>query len=300
MSEVCKKFEYTWEQAVEALRGDPQHQKLVYDSYLTSDLEDNCRRFYASTEFAEILRLISALRPQAQKVLDLPAGNGIASYAFAKSGFEVVAVEPDPSATVGRGAIEKIKQQEQLANITPCDAYGENLPCNDEEFDVVFIRQGLHHARDLFQMLSEAARVTKADGLIIAAREPVVDDYDKGLQTFLDEQPDHQLYGGENAFMHRDYVNAFKRNRISLIRDFGPYDSIINLAPSSFGSVESMLLNSRRGKMLQTVLPAKIVARLGFMVLRLRNNNQGRLHTFVGRKRTNGRRIQHGRSFLTL
>src|SRR5882672_4634241 len=111
-NKVTKEFGYTWEQAVEMLRNDPQHQKLIYDSYLTSDLADNCHRFYASTEFVEVLRLISELSPGATKVLDLPAGNGIAAYAFAKSGFEVVAIEPDPSPSVGSSAIAYIREKE--------------------------------------------------------------------------------------------------------------------------------------------------------------------------------------------
>jgi hypothetical protein len=110
--EATKKFDYTWEQAIEILRNDPQHQKLIFDSYLTADFEGNCQRFYASTEFTEVLRLINELLPGAQKVLDVPAGNGIASFAFAKSGFKVTAIEPDPSASVGRGAIEYIRQKE--------------------------------------------------------------------------------------------------------------------------------------------------------------------------------------------
>ena len=111
---VTEKFKYTWEQAVEILRNDPQHQKLIYDSYLTSDVEDNCSRFHTSSEFSEVLRLIKELMPAAQTVLDIPAGNGIASYALAKSAFNVTAIEPDPSASVGRGAIEYVREKEDF------------------------------------------------------------------------------------------------------------------------------------------------------------------------------------------
>ncbi len=286
--EATKKFDYTWEQAIEILRDDPQHQKLIFDSYLTADLEDNCQRFYASTEFTEVLRLISELLPGAQKVLDVPAGNGIASFAFAKSGFKVTAIEPDPSASVGRGAIEYIRQKEGLENITILDAYGEDIPCPDEAFDVAYVRQGLHHANDLGKMVSEVVRVTRPGGLIIAAREPVVDDYDAGLQTFLEAQPDHVLYGGENAFTHRDYLTAFRLKQVVLLHDFGPHDSIINLAPSSFESVKTMLLNSRPGRILRVFLPARTVYRIGLAVLRMRFKEQGRLHTFIARRSENG------------
>ena len=289
---MTKKFEYTWEQAIEILRNDPQHQKLIYDSYLTSDFEDNCHRFQTSSEFSEVLRLVRELLPEAQTVLDIPAGNGIASYAFAKSAFKVTAIEPDPSSSVGRGAIEYIREKEGLQNIEIVDAWAENLPFPDEAFDVVYVRQGLHHAKDLQKMVSEAARVTKAGGLIIAAREPVVDDYEDGLRTFLEAQPDHLLYGGENAFTHRDYLRAFRLKDVVLLHDLGPFDSIINLAPDSFENVKSMLLNSRSGRILRLALPATIVYRIGLKVLRLRYKDQGRLHTFIARRSANGHRAR--------
>jgi ubiquinone/menaquinone biosynthesis C-methylase UbiE len=184
VDQAMKKFELSWEQAIELLRKDPAHQKLIYDSYLTSDLEDNCHRFYSSNEFAAILEMVEKLVPGARKILDLPAGNGIASYAFAKKGFDVTAVEPDPSATVGSAAIGYIKQQSGLTSIKTVGAFAEDLPFANEEFDLVYVRQGLHHAKDLRKMVSEAARVTKRGGVIIATREHVVDDYDEGLQSF--------------------------------------------------------------------------------------------------------------------
>src|SRR5947208_4257832 len=100
MLQQKKIFPYSWEEAIDILRRDPRHRNLIYDAYLTSDLEENCRRFAEGTEFAEVLKLIQAYSPQARCILDIPAGNGIATYAFARAGFDVVAVEPDPSASV--------------------------------------------------------------------------------------------------------------------------------------------------------------------------------------------------------
>ena len=153
-----KKFPYSWEQAIDILRKDPRHRQLIHDAYLTSDLRGNCRRFAEGEEFAEVLNLIKAHRPEARDVLDIPAGNGIATYAFARAGFNVVAVEPDASTSVGRGAIAASLAAENLqAGIV--DAFGENLPFDAGSFDVVYVRQGLHHARDLKAMLREYARV---------------------------------------------------------------------------------------------------------------------------------------------
>jgi ubiquinone/menaquinone biosynthesis C-methylase UbiE len=269
---TTNEYPYTWEQAVDR------------DSYLTTDRLQNCRRFFESDEFKEVLAIIRTYAPEARRVLDIPAGNGIATYALAKSGFEVVAVEPDPSDSVGRGAIEHVIEQSELSDVNLVDAYGEELPFADGEFDIAYVRQGLHHAQELTRFISEITRVLKTNGLLIASREPVVDDYDKGLQEFLDAQPDHQLYGGENALTHKDYLSHLQASGLSLISDFGPHDSIINLHPKSFNELRADLLNSPSGRILNVVLPEDLVYRCTLWIAKYRHREQGRLHTFIARK----------------
>jgi SAM-dependent methyltransferase len=274
-----KIFPYSWEEAIEILRNDPQHQELIYDAYLTSDLLGNCRRFARSAEFAEVLSLIQFHRPRARDVLDIPAGNGIATFAFADAGFNVVAVEPNPSASVGRGAIETVLSAANLeAGIV--DAFGENLPFESGKFDVVYVRQGLHHAHDLKAMLGEYARVLRAGGLLLGCREHVVDDYGASLRHFLDAQVDHQLYGGEAAFTLSDYRAAFANAGFGIVQEIGPYDSPINLHPNTPESLAVRICESGPGRILGLVLPKSLVSRVGMWQLR-RSNRPGRLYSFV-------------------
>jgi Methylase involved in ubiquinone/menaquinone biosynthesis len=159
---VDNKAKYTWEEAIKILRGAHEHRTLIYNSYLTSDLVDNCHRFYASFEFKETLRILKEHVPPGGNVLDMPAGNGIATYAIVKEGFSVTSIEPDPSDTVGRGAIEFVLHAENINNnVTIIDGHGENISLADETFDAVYVRQGLHHARDLQKMVNEINRVLK-------------------------------------------------------------------------------------------------------------------------------------------
>lgn len=270
---------YSWEEAIDVLRNDPQHRKLIYDAYLTADLQENCRRFAESIEFAEVIKLIQSYRPQARSVLDIPAGNGIATYAFARAGFDVVAVEPDPSASVGRGAIKASLASENLeARIV--EAYGEKLPFDSSTFDVVYVRQGLHHAQDLRTMLREFARVLSNGGLLLACREHVVDNYQSSLRDFLDAQIDHQLYGGENAFTLADYRTAIVDAGLKIVKEIGPYDSPINLHPNTLESLATKICESVPGRVLTTVLPAFLVSWLGMWYLK-RSRRPGRLYSFI-------------------
>jgi SAM-dependent methyltransferase len=274
-----KTHPYSWEEAIEILREDPVHRQLIRDAYLTSDLLGNCRRFAASAEFAETLRLIKAYRPNARDVLDIPAGNGIATFALAKAGFNVTAVEPDPSASVGRGAIASCLAAEHL-EARVVDAFGEKLPFEAASFDVVYVRQGLHHAQNLKAMVGEYARVLRPGGLLLGCREHVVDDYGTSLQEFLDAQPDHQLYGGEHAFTLPDYRAAFAHGRFRIAEEIGPYDSPINLHPNTPESLADKICESAPGRILGLVLPRHLVARLGMWQLK-RSNRPGRLYSFV-------------------
>ncbi len=274
-----KTFPYSWEEAIDILRRDPQHRELIYDAYLTADLHKNCRRFADSAEFAAVLALIKVHRSGARDVLDIPSGNGIAAYAFARAGFNVVAVEPDPSESVGRGAIATSLSAENLqARIV--DAFGEKLPFDADSFDVVYVRQGLHHARDLKAMVAEYARVLRPGGLLLACREHVVDDYGASLRQFLDAQPDHQLYGGEHAFTLPDYRAAFAHGGFAIAEEIGPYDSPINLHPNTPESLADKICESAPGRILGLVLSRHLVARLGMWQLK-RSKRPGRLYSFV-------------------
>ena len=279
MLQPKKTFPYSWAEAVEILRNDPQHRALVYDAYLTSDLRENCRRFAESDEFLEVRNLIETYRPGARDILDIPAGNGIATYAFARAGFNVVAVEPDPSASVGRGAIATSLSAENL-EVRILDAFGEKLPLDSDSFDVVYVRQGLHHAQDLKAMLAEYARVLRPGGLLLGCREHVVDNYQSSLRDFLDAQVDHQLYGGENAFTLMDYRAAFVDAGLNMVREIGPYDLPINLHPNTLESLAAKICASTPGRILGWIMPKSTVSKVGMWQLK-RSNRPGRLYSFV-------------------
>lgn len=276
-----QQFKYTWEEAIEILRRSPEHQELIFNAYLTEDIAANCERFFSSEEFRAAKALMQEFSP-GKRMLDMPSGNGIATYAFAKSGFDVVAVDPNPSETVGRGAAAKVLAGAGLrAEIV--DAFGESLPFPSASFDAVYVRQGLHHAADLPRMLKEIARVIRPGGVLLACREHVVDDYDESLQAFLDAQVDHQLYGGEHAFMLEDYRSAIESAGLVLSREMDPFDSVINMAPSSPEAMQARILNSRPAKILKCFLPNRIVVRLGMWWAR-RRAAPGRLYSFLAIK----------------
>lgn len=217
----------THDQVWEIFRSRPECAGLVRDCYLDADVLAAGERFRHSGEFAETLRRIGRFAAP-RVVLDLGAGNGIASYAFASSGaWKVYPLEPDPSDTLGRGAIRRL-----LGNL-PCEilsGQGERIPLADASVDLVYARQVLHHATDLRGMLGECARVLRPGGVFFACREHVVDD-ERQRAEFLASHPAHRYTGGENAYSLEEYLGAIRGSGMALKECLGPWDSLINAFP---------------------------------------------------------------------
>ena len=216
----------TWEEAVESLRNDPGQEWLVRACYYDDPLLDAANRYVNDDEWKAVKSL---LPPTPGKVLDIGAGRGISSYAFAKNGWEVTALEPNPSLVVGAGAIASLAKLGNC-NIQVVEEWGESLPFSDEIFDVVYGRAVFHHARDLESFCEEASRVLKPGGLFLITREHVISKH-QDLEIFLKNHPLHHLYGGEAAYLLEEYENAISAAGLCIVKRIGPASSPINYFP---------------------------------------------------------------------
>ncbi len=95
----------TWEETIKYIRTLPGYSDLIETSYFEEDLKLNVERFRSSDEYKETLLLLQQYVPGAKTILDIGSGNGISAISFALDGYKVTALEPDPSDTVGAGAI---------------------------------------------------------------------------------------------------------------------------------------------------------------------------------------------------
>lgn len=270
--------------AVRRLRADPAAADLVRDAYLGADIADSARRFEASGEFQEVRRLLGDTLQDAV-VVDLGAGSGIASVAFARHGAaRVHAVEPDPSPLVGQGAIRAIASGLPIEIVS---GYGESIPLGDSVADIVYARQVLHHTRDLPKVTNECARILKPGGTLLACREHVADD-EQQLAAFLAAHPMHQLAGGENAYTLPQYVGAIEAAGFVLESVLAPWDSLINAFPAVHTQQELESLPVQRlearfgalGGLLANLRPVRAL-----MWRRIARPVPGRMYSFLARKR---------------
>lgn len=228
----------SWEEAVRRLLDNPKQQELVRQCYYDNPIEKAAERYSKSEEWREILRLVAGKIPSS--ILDIGAGRGISSYAFAKSSCSVTALEPDPSSLVGAQAIRELFSSAGLP-VTIVEERGERLPFADDEFDIIYGRAVCHHAGNLKKLCAEAQRVLKPGGVFLMTREHVIS-RKEDLQTFLDSHPLHALYGGENAYLLEEYIEAIRSSGLRDLKVIGPFESPINYAPMTTGEFRQMII----------------------------------------------------------
>lgn len=280
---VCDK---SWEQAVRWLRDQPDQRSQVLANYYDDPLAGAAARYWQSEEWRAIREFLPPAR--GARALDVGAGRGIASFALAKEGFAVTALEPDESELVGAGAIRNLAREQHLP-IEVCSQTVEKLPFPDGTFDLVFGRAVLHHTRDLAATCRELYRVLKGGGAFVAVREHVVS-HEHDLPRFFANHPLHRHYGGENAWRLDVYTDSIRGAGFRLERVLAPLRSPINLAPHSVESLQRELaaraslgvpLIGAMWRRLMRIGPCWACCR---RLLELLDHRPGRLYSFIARK----------------
>jgi ubiquinone/menaquinone biosynthesis C-methylase UbiE len=270
----------TWEEAVQWLRDQPGQESLVQACYYDDPIQTTAERFSNSEEWQAVTQLVADHLPG--KVLDIGAGRGISSYSFAKAGCQVTALEPDPSPLVGAGAIRSLTAATQVP-IEVVQSYGETLPFEDHTFNVVYGRAVLHHARDLPQLCKEVARVLKPGGVFIATREHVISQR-QDIDQFLKGHALHKLYGGENAFLLREYIDAITGANLKLDKTIAPSASVINYAPTTIADFQTQTTQTLARFVGGPISQLSFLQNLYLTFRDTLSNAPGRHYSFIGVK----------------
>jgi SAM-dependent methyltransferase len=258
----------------------------VRDAYFDENLVLNVDRFIQSVEFKETLKLLKKYKGNGISILDIGCGNGISSIAFALKGYDVVAVEPDPSDTIGAGAIKKLIKHYNLNNVKVYESFAEDIKFDNQIFDVVYVRQAMHHANDLTKFINECARVLKVSGILMTVRDHIIfDDTDK--ENFLKTHPLQKYYGGENAYKSGEYVSAMLKAGLKMKKILRTFDSEINYFPINSISVKKTKIKKYLYKIISIVAPFLISAEKRQNVLGLLNEKDfpGRMYSYIAVKK---------------
>lgn len=235
----------TWHETIEYIRQKPEYADLVRLAYFDQDLTLNIVRFGQSEEFLETLKLVSKYVPEARTILDIGAGNGISSINFALRGYQVTVLEPDPSDSVGANAIRIMKEEFKLDTLTVYERYAESTGLDANSFDIIYVRQAMHHAHNLKQFIAECSRLLKPGGVLLTIRDHVIFNQ-KDKQRFLETHPLHKFYGGENAFTSEEYKGAMLSAGLHVLEEMKYFDSVINHFPVSSKEMNTVKLTEEK------------------------------------------------------
>jgi SAM-dependent methyltransferase len=105
------------------------------------------------------------------KILEIGSGNGFGLCHMLKSGLDVIGVEPGSGVSF-EGRFETALDLLEANGITPAgsyliSAYAEDLPFENDTFDIVFSIAVLEHVRDVNAVMREAMRVVKPTGIVV-------------------------------------------------------------------------------------------------------------------------------------
>lgn len=286
-----------WHETIVYIQDKPEYSKLLIDAYLDKNLELNFERFYKSEEYNETISLIKKYAPNAKTILDVGAGNGISTISFATDGYEVTALEPDNSEIVGSKAIEILSQKKKLQNINIINSYAESTEFLDNSFDVIYVRQALHHANNLQKFVSEMYRILKPNGILFTLRDHVIFD-EKDKSDFLETHPLNKFYNGENAFTLNEYKSAFINAQFKIKKEFSFYSNVINYSPITKNDLSKKIITSINNyrEIFKKTHPFISILPFSFQLFKLKNGinkslqilNEkqisGRLYSFILKK----------------
>ncbi|HOT92221.1 MAG TPA: class I SAM-dependent methyltransferase [Anaerolineae bacterium] len=204
-----------YEKIIANLRSLPNGDQIIQDNYLDEDWSAAFERFWQSAEWQNT---VSILRPQSGEwVLDYGAGRCLSSAAFARCGCRVVALDINPSSSVGLGVLYQAALQPYAIVGVLGDA--EHMMFPPATFDIVYCREALHHAYDLAKLTKNLVSVLKPGGRFYAYgehRHP----WWSSDQKFRVRHPAVQFGVNEHSYRESVYQHCLKNAGLHRIRIF--------------------------------------------------------------------------------
>ncbi len=147
---------------------------------------------------ASLVRMVELVQPQPDWYgLDIATAAGHTALAFAPNIAHVVATDITPEMLP---VAEKLARERRITNIELKPADAEELPFENQSFDLVTCRIAAHHFPDIGRFMDESVRVLRSGG-VLAIVDNVV--------------PGSRLRGKKGDLLRRngDYINTFEKLR---------------------------------------------------------------------------------------
>ncbi len=124
---------------------------------LLADYYDKKSKYWDSFEKDQVLSLLGEVKEK--KILDVGAGTGRLAVRLANLGAEVTALD------ISEVMVDKLKKKNHKLKVILGEA--ENLPCENDNFDIIIATFLIVHLKDLKRFFDEVYRVLKPGGLFL-------------------------------------------------------------------------------------------------------------------------------------
>ena len=147
-----------------------------------------------------------------ERVVDIGAGMGAGAVVAARTGVEVIAVEPTPF--MRRTLRARRLFQRARNRITVVDGSAEHLPVDDHTVDVLWAVNTMHHWVDPVRGVAEISRVLRPGGRVVLVDEDFEDP----------THPQHERFGADHGDEHHGFTMVDADRMGGLLTDAGLTD----------------------------------------------------------------------------
>ncbi len=161
---------------------------------MTSSAErfDSLAANYATSEVhtssPTVERLHALLPESVEAVCDVGSGAGHTGLSFAGKAKRIVAVDPAPKMLA---EVRRLADERGAAGVETVEAFAEDVPLDDEGFDLVVCRVAAHHFENVTRAMQEMARLAKVGGHVAVIdmegdEDPDLDELNHDIETLHD------------------------------------------------------------------------------------------------------------------
>ena len=207
---------------------------------------------------ASLARMVELTRPQPDwQVLDIATAAGHTAFAFAPHVAHVTASDLTPEMLT---VAQDLAAERGITNVSFQTADAEDLPFDDDQFDLVTCRIAPHHFPHVDRFIAESARVIRPGGLFavvdnIAPGTPLrgkkarainaAGDYYNAFEKLRD--PSHgralPLYEWETGFTHAGFTVLTVKTAAKWM-DFDPWARRLGISEDNYVRLKAMLLQA--------------------------------------------------------
>ena len=150
-------------------------------------------------------RLHALLSDPIEAVCDIGSGAGHAGLSFAGKAKRIVAVDPAPKMLA---EVRRLANERGVSSVETVEAFAEDVPLDDEAFDLVVCRVAAHHFDDVPKALREMTRLAKVGGHVAVIdmegdEDPDLDELNPRHRDAPRSHPHALLHGAAMAGMVR-------------------------------------------------------------------------------------------------